>query len=203
MGLEDRDWYREVQRERKNQRQLDATKNRFANYSKHHLEVQRPSALKNGFWGMLVFWFAVMGVLYVGMTYYTRIKPIKVITNGEWVIPRAMDGHFYVAGSVNGMQVNFLIDTGASLVTVTDDFAQKAVLVGGTNTTFETANGPRPGRIVADVPVSIGSNVTAVVPVGIGLSTQSGQGQALLGQSFLSKFDVTLGKDRMTLRSHN
>lgn len=77
---------------------------------------------------------------------------------------------------------------------------KKALLVGGTNTTFQTANGPRPGRIVSDVPVSIGSNMSAVVPVAIGLSTQSGQGQALLGQSFLSKFDVTLGKDRMTLK---
>lgn len=123
MGIKDRDGYLDVKRERENQRQLDATKNKFANYSKRHLEVQRPSALKNGFWGMLAFWFAVMGVLYVGMNYYTRLKPAKVTANGEWVIPRAMDGHFYVAGNVNGMHVDFLVDTGASLVTVTDDFA--------------------------------------------------------------------------------
>ena len=84
---------------------------------------------------MLAFWFAVKSVLYVGMTYYTRLKPAKVTANGEWVIPRTRDGHFYVAGSVNGIHIDFLVDTGASLVTVTDDFAQKAFLVGGINTT--------------------------------------------------------------------
>jgi aspartyl protease family protein len=93
-----------------------------------------------------------------------------------------------------------LVDTGASEVTVTEKFASNANLTGGISTTFKTANGDMPGRIIKAVPVRVGNVEISGVTVAIGL-VGFNQNQALLGQSFLSKFDVMLQKDQMILRA--
>ena len=148
---------------------------------------------------MMLFWCAVMGLLYVLMTHYLKPKPMKVATNGDLVITRAQDGHFYVAGTVNGKVANFMVDTGATLVSVSDEFANQARLQGGAPTTFKTANGDRPGRVVTYVAVSVGPVTVPDVRVGVGL-TGDKVSDALLGQSFLSRFDVMMNKDQMVLR---
>ena len=148
---------------------------------------------------MLLFWFAVMGLLYGLMTHYLKPKQSQVLANGDLVIPRAPDGHFYTPGTINGFAVTFLVDTGASLVSVSEPFAQAAAMVGGVPTTFQTANGARPGRVVDGVEVAVGPVRVTNVKVGVGLSLGD-DAQALLGQSFLSKFDITLRQDQMVLR---
>ena len=153
-------------------------------------------------WGpaaILVFWLAVMGLLYLAMNHYLQPKPAIVTAEGELLIPRARDGHFYTPGLVNGRRVNFLVDTGASLVSVSDEFARAAGIGPGEPTVFRTANGERDGQIVTGIPVSIGPVSVSSVRVGVGLSGDSVD-DALLGQSFLSKFEILLQKDRMILR---
>ena len=134
-----------------------------------------------------------------GMTYYLRPQQVRIQANGDLVIQRALDGHFYAPGRIQGREVMFLVDTGASLVTVSETFARQAQLTGGTSTVCRTANGDRPGRIVEGIPVQIGPVEVNRVRIGIGLSVGD-DNQALLGQSFLSKFDVILGKDQMVLK---
>lgn len=62
-----------------------------------------------------------------------------------------------------------------------------------------TANGPRPGRMLRDVPVLAGNMAAARVDVGTGLFAQAAD-EALLGQSFLAQFDVILRKDHMVIK---
>ncbi|MCB2007604.1 MAG: TIGR02281 family clan AA aspartic protease, partial [Rhodoferax sp.] len=64
---------------------------------------------------------------------------------------------------------------------------------------FHTANGVIEGRIVADVPVSLGPASVSGVKVAVGMNGIA-RDQALLGQSFLSKFQITLTGDEMVLR---
>ena len=149
---------------------------------------------------MLLFWCAVMGVLYALMTFYLKPKPVQVLANGDLVIERARDGHFYTPGAINGHEVMFLVDTGASLVSVSEPFAQAAGLHGGTSTTFHTANGPRAGRVVAGAEIVVGPMRVSNVRVGVGLDLGDNR-QALLGQSFLSRFDITLRQNQMLLRA--
>jgi len=149
---------------------------------------------------MLLFWCAVMGLLYAAMTYYLKPRQAQVLANGDLVIERARDGHFYVPGRINGQDVVFLVDTGASLVSVSEPMAQRAALHGGTPTTFHTANGVRAGRVVDGVEVAVGPVRVTHVKVGVGLSLGDDT-QALLGQSFLSKFDITLRQHQMVLRA--
>jgi aspartyl protease family protein len=197
MGMQDRDWYRELMKER----ELAKTKARFAGYT----EETAPRGFKRklnqtSLLGMIVFWVAVMGLLYWGMKHYQQVKPAHVIQAGVMSIPRSSDGHFYVQGAVNGVSTTFMVDTGASLVTVSEPFARKANIQLGMPITFHTANGNVPGRLADRVPVSIGGD-SVPTSIGIGLNLDGDQAESLLGQSFLSKFDVSMEKDNMILRT--
>ena len=201
MGLQDRDWYREAQRERDKQRQIDATRAKFSLFSRNHLGAKRKamSPTRTGLIPMMIFWCVVMGLLYLLMTHYLKPKQAKVLANGDLVISRSQDGHFYTTGRINGQEAKFLVDTGASLVSVSEGFARKAFIRGGIPTTFKTANGDRPGLVVEGVGVSIGPVSVTNVKVGVGLHVGA-ENDALLGQSFLSKFDITMNKNQMVLR---
>lgn len=158
-----------------------------------------PTSLKWGPFGIVAVWLAVMGVLYLLSAQYLKPKAVAVLPGGVLVIPMAQDGHFYATGTVGGKPAQFLVDTGASMVTVSEAFAQQAGLVGGTPTVFKTANGDLQGRVLTDVPVSLGPAQVSAVRVGVGL-VGGEPDEALLGQSFLNQFEITLADKQMTLR---
>jgi aspartyl protease family protein len=195
MGFEDREWHREEQRT-KAKKEAAAARARSA---VHRItgDDKSPGLLWGSF-GTTVFWLLVLGALYLGAQRYLQPKPVKISASGELIIPRARDGHFYAAGTVNGRPVNFLVDTGASLVTVSQRFALGAGLAAGTPMTFKTANGDIPGSLVSDVPITVGPMEVSGIRVGVGLVGHADDA-ALLGQNFLSKFEVTLSQDQMTV----
>ena len=202
MGMQDRDWYKNALREKEKQRQMDATRTKFALFSrKHHAAAKKaPSPFVTGLVPMMVFWCAVMGLLYMLMTHYLKPKQTQISANGDLVIPRSHDGHFYTMGTINGQPVKFMVDTGASLVTVSEAFAKKAHISGGVRTIFHTANGDMPGRVVEGLTVTLGNLVATNINLGVGLVSRN-ENDALLGQSFLSKFDIKLEKNQMILRA--
>lgn len=157
---------------------------------------------RRGALGIVVFWLALMGVLYFAFDHFEQRREAGNQTyandQGELVIPRGRDGHFRVQGQVNGEAVTFLVDTGASSVTVSEDFARRARLEGGQSVTFQTANGSLQGRVLRQVPVQaghLGLNGTTVAVGLVGLDAD----KALLGQSFLSRFDIQILKGEMRL----
>lgn len=151
--------------------------------------------------GLLAFWLAVMAGLYVLMD-RVRQPSAAVVTNaGHLVIPRHPDGHFRAAGTINGEPVMFLVDTAASIVSVTDALARRAGLSGGERATFHTANGPREGRITrADSVVLRGGLGVSQLRVGTGLTGMGDDEDALLGQNFLQHFDVEMNRAQLILR---
>lgn len=157
-------------------------------------------ALRWGPLAILVFWLLVMGLLYAAMSHMLKPPALQVSATGELQIPRARDGHFYARGEIQGQPVTFLVDTGASLVVVSQEFARAAGMAQGEPTTFRTANGELQGRIVSGVTVSVGPARVAGTRVGVGLVGPD-PAVALLGQSFLSKFEIVLSGDNMVLRS--
>jgi len=113
-------------------------------------------------------------------------------------IVRAADGHFYLDAQVNGAQVHFLVDTGASMVALTAADAQRA----GIALPSERAVAQGAGGAVEIVPVTIdriaagpleARNIEGAVARDLPIS--------LLGQSFLSRIgNVQISGDRMILR---
>lgn len=158
---------------------------------------------RRGALGIALVWLLLAGLLFGGFQWMERrerreLQPYTR-SDGELVIARQRDGHFYVPGEINRVPVLFLVDTGASAVNVSDAVAREARLPEGRPITLRTANGERPGRLVHDVPVKVGSLALNDVTVVAGL-TGLPEKQALLGQSFLRHFDVRMNENDMRLR---
>ena len=65
-----------------------------------------------------------------------------VVEGSEVRIPVSEDGHFWVDAKLNGQTTRFLVDSGASITTVSSEAAQAARLQPGMRVTMvETANG--------------------------------------------------------------
>ncbi|TMH62724.1 MAG: TIGR02281 family clan AA aspartic protease [Betaproteobacteria bacterium] len=116
--------------------------------------------------------------------------------SGTVVIERSHDQHFYVEGAINGHPVTFMVDTGATVVSVNEELARKMRLGPGVPAIFDTAAGRVEGRIVPDATVQIGDIRVEGIRVGI----NSGGPAALLGQNFLNKIDLRQSPERMTVR---
>ena len=108
------------------------------------------------------------------------------------------DGHFYLDAQVNGAQVHFLVDTGASMVALTPADAQRA----GIALPSERATAQGAGGAVEVMPVTI--DRIAVGPLearGVEGAVARELPVSLLGQSFLSRVgNVQISGDRMVLR---
>lgn len=205
MGVEDRDWWQDAQRKRDgstggSQRFSRAIRGKDTNDSGTGGADSLPRGLRWGPLGIVVFWLVLMAAVYGGIQLVMKPRQTTVSVTGDITIPRARDGHFYVTGLVAHQPVVFLVDTGASLVTVSAEFADAAGLGPGRPTRFNTANGVIDGRIVPDIPVSIGGASISGIQVAVGL-VGAGRDKALLGQSFLSKFRITLTRDAMVLQA--
>ncbi len=153
-------------------------------------------------WGVitvLVIWVIIFSFVYV--FFDSQQKP-KIATGkdggmfGQIVIPRSLDGHYYVRGSINGYPIDFMVDTGASVVSVSKRLAKKANLPNGVPANFSTASGTVMGEVVTGQSVEAGGIMVDGISVSVGI-----QGDvALLGQNFLRRVDVLQANDTMTLR---
>ena len=144
------------------------------------------------------FWLLVGAVGYLGFDVFVSPK-VAVATDGSGivVIERSHDQHFYVEGAINGHPVTFMVDTGATLVSVNEELARKIGLSPGVPTLFDTAGGRVAGRVVPEATVQIGSIRAEGIRVGI---NNGGPAAALLGQNFLNKVDLQQSPQRMTVR---
>lgn len=154
--------------------------------------------------GIIAFWLLLTAVAYFGFSEFFKPVPQVITSHGDLVLTRARDGHFYADGTINGAKVRFLVDTGAAFVAVSESFAKRVGLTKGALATFHTANGVRPGYMASNAVVSVGSLSISALSVGVGLDlgsdAEDSVPRALLGQNFLAKFDVSMGKDQMVVR---
>ena len=109
-------------------------------------------------------------------------------------------GHFITTGSINGMSVRFMVDTGASSVAMSTAEARRLGInyVSGLRGQASTANGVVPMYLVKLDNVRVGditlNNVDGSVLEGPGLGSY-----ALLGMSFLNRTQMNRDGDRLTL----
>ena len=148
---------------------------------------------------VLFIWIAIFSVVYI---FFDKQQQPKVATGkgggmfSKIVIPRSLDGHYYVRGSVNGYPVDFMVDTGASVVSISRSLAKKANLPKGVSANFSTAGGVVMGEVVSDQTVEAGGIIVNGISISVGI-----QGNvSLLGQNFLRRVDVLQSNDTMTLQ---
>ena len=119
-------------------------------------------------------------------------------TGSQIVLTAGSGGHFFTGGSINGKAVQFVVDTGATYVAMSQADADRIGLdyKNSQSGMINTANGQVPVRLTSLNVVRIGDvqvyNVDAVV-----IPTQ--MEVVLLGNSFLTRFQMRRENDKMTL----
>ena len=109
-------------------------------------------------------------------------------------------GHFFTTATVNGISLRFLVDTGASVVTLSTADAKRAGIsyLSGTKGYLQTANGVVPAYRVKLDTVSVG-DITLRNVDGVVLANNALGGVGLLGLSFLNRTEMRRDGDTMTL----
>ncbi|AOZ09754.1 TIGR02281 family clan AA aspartic protease [Cupriavidus malaysiensis] len=129
-------------------------------------------------------------------------QPAKASAAQTFARPR--NGLIVARATVNGREGRFIVDTGASFVALSEDFARRAgiPLAQARRIRVQTANGPAGALLSEAATVTLGTAQAAAVPTAV----MSGGGAALgpdidglLGQSFLSQFEVSFRPDRWTI----
>lgn len=102
---------------------------------------------------MAAAWVAIFGVAFMlfafrddfsvlGQRLKAELTGAPIESGEELRIPIAEDGHFWVSAQVNGRDVRLMVDSGASVTTMSEDVASAAGLERtGRSTTVSTANG--------------------------------------------------------------
>lgn len=146
-------------------------------------------------------WLLLAGMIWWGFDGYLnpndRLAAVSVAA-GEVVLKRGPDGHFRAPGRINGEAVEFLVDTGATVVALPDTLARRLGLRSGPAEHVQTANGDaiayatRLARV--DLAGAAADDVAAdIVPGMTGT-------RVLLGMSFLARFDIVMNGDEMRIR---
>lgn len=116
----------------------------------------------------------------------------------EVVLKRNKYGHYVTSGEVNGIPVEFLVDTGATDVAVPEQLADRLGLQRGQAKKYRTANGIVTGYRTRIDTLSIGplqlENVAASISPGMG------DMDILLGMSVLKNVEFTQRGDELVLR---
>lgn len=131
-----------------------------------------------------------------------EVIPFQASENadGDLVIQRSRDGHFHLEVSVNDVPVKFLVDTGASIVTLSEADARRAGYDPKSldyTLQFSTANGTAFGAPIRIERMRTGPLVARDVRAAVG---GAGMSQSLLGMSFLNQLNgFSVKGDQLTL----
>ncbi len=151
-------------------------------------------------------WIAVMVLVYFMFSNmlekdYNPNQQLVMSENGgtrEIILKRNRFGHYVASGRINNMPVTFLLDTGASDISIPAKLARKLKLKKGPQQYYKTANGTVAGYLTKLDSVSIGTIRLHNVRASINPSMKSED--VLLGMSFLKNIEFTQRGDTLILR---
>jgi len=176
--------------------------------------------------GELASWGAAAAILVAGIVHYESLRtavgdalglhipdgpaataeaappPTATLSaNGVEKLEAFADGHYYATAEVNGRPLDVMVDTGASMVALTYEDAERAGLRlkrSDFTARVNTANGPAAVAPVMLDSVSIGR--ITVHDVRAAVSERGRLDRTLLGMSFLSRLErVDISQGRLTL----
>ena len=120
-----------------------------------------------------------------------EVLPFQASENadGDLVLQRGRDGHFHIEVLVNDAPIRFLVDTGASIVTLSEGDARRAGYDPSAldyTLQFSTANGTAWGAPIRIERMRAGPLVARDVRAAVG---GAGMSKSLLGMSFLNQLN--------------
>jgi len=116
------------------------------------------------------------------------------------ILQRNRQGHYVSNGRINNIPVVFMLDTGATDVSIPEKIAQKLNLKKGRSAIYQTANGPVKVSMTRLQHISLGeislNNVRATINPGFHSN------EILLGMSFLKHLEFSQRGNKLTLKQH-
>ncbi|MDP2416498.1 MAG: retropepsin-like aspartic protease [Hydrogenophaga sp.] len=125
-------------------------------------------------------------------------KPVGEAGAQRIVLTADSQGHFMPPGQINGRAVRFMVDTGATLVILSESDAKRINLKyeQGQKVRVNTANGGAVGYQVKLDSVKVGDAQVYAVPA---IVLPQAMPYVLLGNSFLTRFQMQRQNDQLTL----
>lgn len=118
----------------------------------------------------------------------------------EVVLQRNRFGHYVASGEINGHTVEFLLDTGASDVSIPQSVGSALGLKRGQPITYNTANGNITAYQTRIDDLRLGSIELHDIPASI--NPYKGDDTILLGMSFLKHLEFTQRDDTLIIRQY-
>lgn len=125
-------------------------------------------------------------------------QQLQIAPGTELVLKRSRSGHYFFPGSINGQSVSFLLDTGATLVSVPAHLAEELELEAGAHQRAVTANGTVTTRATRLATLEFGPFDLRDVPAS--LNPGMGGDHVLLGMSVLKHLEFAQRGDTLILR---
>lgn len=166
----------------------------------------RPDAKRYGHRMLLIAWLALLGLLYVFFSdrIAMQLNPNQApesqkLAGGEVrvVLLRNRYGHYVATGTINNQPATFLLDTGATNISIPQDIARRLGLKRGTPAQVSTANGIATVYRTQLNSVAIGDLRLHGLDAHINPHMS---GDVLLGMSFLKKIQFEQRGKEMTLK---
>jgi aspartyl protease family protein len=172
---------------------------------RQHDPAQPPYRLGRGM--MLFAWAAGLGLLsllFSGILEQQRNPNTRLDTmlaadgSREIQLQRNHYGHYLASGSINGQPVEFLLDTGASDVSIPEAVARRLGLERGNPRLYKTANGTITAYATRLDRLALGGIELRQVRASI--NPQMGDETILLGMSVLRQLEFTQRGDTLIIR---
>ena len=170
-------------------------------------QTQENQARQIGKSMIIIAWILIFGILiwFFGILESNKRNPnqnvsTQVLSSGEIevVLESSSYGHYIATGKINNTEVTFLVDTGASYVSVPEEVAKKVGLKRGAEMLVSTANGTVSVYVTTLDEVSIGE--IKLYNIKADINPHMDGDEILLGMSFLRDLSITHKGDQLTIR---
>ena len=151
-------------------------------------------------------WLVLLGLLTVFFNDFLekqhnpnqQIASVQRDGQQELVLQRNKYGHYVASGMINQQPVVFMLDTGASDISIPLEVAKRLGLQPGRAVTYQTANGPALNYATQLDSVSLGNITLYNLPASINPNVN--HDDVLLGMSFLKHLEFSQKGNTLTLR---
>ncbi len=173
-------------------------------------QAKQPDPSKRlGAWMVVLAWIVLIALVAIFFSRWTEkqynpnqslSQTVTSIGVREVVLQRNRYGQYVATGAINGRPVTFMVDTGASDISVPQKLATALGLKRGAPVNYQTANGIVTNYTTVLESVSMGS--IKLVNVRASINPYVTTDDVLLGMSFLKYLEFTQKGTQLTIRQY-